>query len=76
MKKKLLLTIEEPLLEFLDSLPGRTRSEKLERILLKFKQVEEEIHLRRQLAARLEDNDEKMESEAWQRTVAETMWSQ
>lgn len=76
MKGKLSATVEEPLLDFLDSLPGKTRSEKLERILSKFKQLEEEKELRRQLGGRSEDDDEQLEREAWERTVAEAMWSE
>ncbi len=75
MKEKLSTTIEEPLLQFLDSLPGKTRSEKLERILLKFKQLDEELQLRKQLAAHVEDDDDQMEREVWERTVAEAMWT-
>lgn len=74
MKGKLSATVEEPLLEFLDSLPGKTRSEKLERILSAFKQWEEEKQLRRQLGDYREDEEEVLEREAWERTVAETMW--
>jgi len=76
VKGKLSATVEEPLLDFLDSLPGKTRSEKLERILSKFKQLEEEKELRRQLGGRSEDDDEQLEREAWERTVAEAMWSE
>ncbi len=76
MKKKLSVTIEETLLQFLESLPGKTTSQKLECILLKLKQVEEEIHLRRQLAVQVEENDEQMEREVWERIVAEAMWNE
>jgi sugar diacid utilization regulator len=76
LKEKLSTTIEEPLLQFLDSLPGKTRSEKLERVLSKFKQVEEERQLRKQLSEQVEENDEQMERQAWERTVAEAMWTE
>ena len=76
MKGKLSATVEEPLLEFLDSLPGKTRSEKLERILKRFKRFEEEKELRRQLSGCSEDEEEQLEREAWERTVAEAMWSE
>ncbi len=76
MKEKLSTTIEESLLQFLDSLPGKTRSEKLERVLSKFKQVEEERQLRKQLSEQVEENDEQMERQAWERTVAEAMWTE
>jgi hypothetical protein len=76
MKGKLSATVAEPLLEFLDSLPGKTRSEKLERVLERFKQIEQEKQLRKQLGAYREDADEQMEREQWERTVAEAMWSE
>jgi hypothetical protein len=72
MKGKLSATVEEPLLEFLDSLPGKTRSEKLERILKKFRELEEERLLRHQLNEARED-DEEWEREAWEQTVSEAM---
>jgi len=75
MKGKLSATVEEPLLEFLDSLPGKTRSEKLERILKKFRELEEERLLRHQLSAARED-DEEAEREAWEQTVSEAMWKE
>ena len=37
------------MLEFLDSLPGKTRSEKLERVLKRFRELEAERLLRHQL---------------------------
>jgi len=74
MKGKLSATIAQPLLEFLDSLPGKTRSQKLERILSRFKQFEAERDLRRQLGAHQEPDDERQEREAWERTMAEAMW--
>jgi hypothetical protein len=75
MKGKLSATVEEPLLEFLDSLPGKTRSEKLERILKKFRELEEERLLRHQLNEARED-DEEWEREAWEQTVSEAMWKE
>ena len=75
MKGKLSATVEEPLLQFLDSLPGKTRSEKLERILKKFRELEEERVLRHQLSAARED-DEEAEREAWEQTVSEAMWKE
>lgn len=76
MKGKISATVEEPLLEFLDSLPGKTRSEKLERVLLKFQRLEEEMELRRQLGEHIKDEDERLEREVWERTVSEAMWSE
>jgi hypothetical protein len=75
MKAKLSATVEEPLLEFLDSLPGETRSAKLERLLAKYKQIEEEKALRKQLGRYREEDEERIEQEIWERTMAETMWN-
>lgn len=75
MKGKLSATVEEPLLEFLDSLPGKTRSEKLERVLTKFRDLEEERLLRHQLSE-LREDDEEWEREAWEQTVSEAMWKE
>ena len=76
MKGKLSATIEEPLIKFLDSIPGKTRSEKLERILEKFKRLEEEKRLRQQLGQFRKEDDERLEREAWERTFEEAMWSE
>ena len=77
-KGKLSATIEEPLLEFLDSLPGKTRSEKVERVLGAFKRLTQERELRSELRDywKAERVDERAEREAWERTVAEVMWNE
>lgn len=74
MKGKLSATVEQPLLDYLDSLPGETRSEKLERVLLRYKKLQEELELRAQLAVFYEDDDEQRDREAWELTVAESQW--
>ncbi|MFZ5469016.1 MAG: hypothetical protein ACOZIN_06200 [Myxococcota bacterium] len=76
MKAKVSVTIESPLVEFLDQLPGETRSEKLERILLKFKRFEDDQRLRHALSAVREEDRERTERESWERTMAEAMWSE
>ena len=76
MKGKISATVEEPLLAFLDSLPGRTRSEKLERVLARFKRMTDDKRLREQLAGYREVEDEVREQEAWERTFDEAMWSE
>ena len=73
MKGKLSATVDDLLLEFLDSLPGKTRSEKLELILRKFRELEEERLLRHQLSEFSEDEDEEWEREAWEHTVSEAI---
>ncbi|MFQ5738290.1 MAG: hypothetical protein ACE5JX_04715 [Acidobacteriota bacterium] len=76
MKGKISATITTPLMEFLDSLPGRTRSEKLERILARYKQFHEDEQLRRELGNYREDEQERAAREAWERTVSEAMWNE
>jgi len=76
MKAKLSATVEEPLIEFLDSLPGATRSEKLEVVLSRYKKLQEELELRDKLAVYYEDEEERREREAWELAVAEAMWSE
>lgn len=76
MKGKLSATVEEPLLEFLDSLPGKTRSEKLELVLSRYRALTDELQLRRELASYYEDEQEARDREAWELTVAESMWEE
>ena len=76
MKGKLSATVEEPLLDFLDSLPGRSRSDKLERVLGRFKRLVDDQRLREQLAGYREEVDERREQEAWERTFDEAMWNE
>ena len=76
MKSKLSATVDQPLLDFLDSLPGRTRSEKLESVLRRVRELERDLQLRRELGQAYADNDERLESEVWERTVSEAMWSE
>ncbi|MBI3595664.1 MAG: hypothetical protein HY203_00755 [Nitrospirae bacterium] len=75
MKAKLSATVEKPLVRFLDSLPGKSRSEKLERALSMLRQWQEERELRRQLAAVHETKKERQEREDWERLMAEAMWT-
>jgi hypothetical protein len=74
MKAKLSATVEQPLIDYLDSLPGETRSEKLERVLSRHKKLQEELDLREELAVFYEDEDERRDREAWELTVAESQW--
>jgi len=74
MKAKLSATVDEPLVEYLDSLPGRTRSEKLELVLRRYRELQKELELREQLAAYYEDESERRDREAWELAVAEAQW--
>lgn len=75
MKSKISVTMEQSLLEFLDSLPGDSRSEKIEGAVLKIKKVAEEKDLRVQLGGYREDDVERVERELWESTIAEAMWT-
>jgi hypothetical protein len=76
MKAKISATVDRPLVDFLDSLPGNSRSEKLELALRRIRSLEEEKRLRKQLIAYAEGEGEQAEREAWERTVAEAMWNE
>jgi hypothetical protein len=74
MKVKLSATIDESVLAFVDSLPGKTRSAKLEHALRTFRRIENERRLREELAAYVEDDEERLEREAWESARSEVMW--
>lgn len=76
MKGKISATIDQPLLKFLDSLPGKTRSEKLEHVLEAFRRWADEKSLRLQLGRLVESDDERAEREAWEQTMEEAMWTE
>lgn len=76
MKSKLSATVEAPLIHFLDSLPGKNRSEKLERALLILRQWHEDRQLRQELAKISETERERQEQEDWERIMEEAMWSE
>jgi hypothetical protein len=76
VKNKISVTIDQSLLEFLDSLPGDSRSEKIEGAVRKIKKVAEEKELRVQLGGYEEDDAEQTERELWENTIAEAMWSE
>jgi hypothetical protein len=76
MKSKISVTMDRSLLEFLDSLPGGSRSEKIESAVRKFKKVTAEKELRVQLGSYREENAELAEREIWESAVAEAMWTE
>ncbi len=76
MKSKISITVEQSLLEFLDRLPGESRSQKIEGALIQFKKAVGQAELRRTLGGYSEDDAERLEREAWENTVAEVMWSE
>ncbi len=74
MKVKLFATVDAPLVEYLDSLPGQTRSEKLELVIRRYRELQDEIDLRIELAAQYESQDGRREREDWELIVAEAQW--
>jgi hypothetical protein len=75
-KEKLSLTVERPLVRFLDGLPGESRSAKLEHVLRRYRRAADDAELRRALKAVHEDQVERLEAEAWRRTFEEDRWSE
>ncbi len=76
VKSKISVTVERSLVEFLDSLPGESRSEKVGRVLLQLKKATADRELRRLLEGGRENDAERMEREAWENTIAEAMWNE
>ncbi len=69
MKTKLSVTVDAELVDFVDALPGTSRSAKIEGVLGRFRAVTEDQQLRRALAEATESDDERLEREAWVRTM-------
>jgi metal-responsive CopG/Arc/MetJ family transcriptional regulator len=76
MKAKLSLTLDEGLVAFVDAEPGATRSEKIESMLRRYRDVQRDMRLREELAAFGESADDRSETEAWQRIMKEGMWKE
>ncbi len=74
VKTKVSATVEERLVEFLDALPGQSRSEKLEFVLERYQKLQTELDLRQKLAVYYEDDEERSDREGWELTVAESQW--
>lgn len=74
MKEKLSVTVDRPLVRFLDSLPGESRSEKLERVLRRFRDASEDLTLRQALAKHKEPEDEQRAHAALLDLMKEAMW--
>jgi hypothetical protein len=76
VKSKISVTMDQSLLEFIDSMPGYSRSEKIEGAVRRLKKVAEEKELRGQLGGCREDDAERVERELWESTIAEAMWTE
>ena len=74
MKAKLSLTIDEGLVAFVDAEPGATRSEKIESVLRRYRDVRRDLRLREELTAFDEIADDRIETETWGRMMQEAMW--
>lgn len=74
MKEKLSVTMDRPLVRFLDSLPGDSRSHKLEQVLRRFKEVSEDLELRRALAAHNDSAEEQRAHAALRDLMEEAAW--
>ena len=74
MKSKLSLTLDEELVAFVDAEPGATRSEKIESMLRRYRDVQRDLRLREALAAFNESADDRAETDAWQRVMQEAVW--
>jgi hypothetical protein len=74
MKAKLSLTLDEGLVAFVDAEPGATRSEKIESVLRRYRDVQRDLRLRKALAAFKETDDDRVETETWGRVMQEAMW--
>jgi hypothetical protein len=75
-KEKLSLTLDRPLVRFLDSLPGDSRSAKLDLVLRRYRRARADAELRCALAAASTEEDERLESDAWRRTMLENPWNE
>ena len=76
VKSKISVTVDQALVEFLDALPGESRSWKIEQALRKLQKVVEEKELRAQLTSYHENHAERLEREQWESAVAEAMWNE
>ncbi|HXT21087.1 MAG TPA: hypothetical protein VN923_10075 [Thermoanaerobaculia bacterium] len=65
------MTVKGALARFFDGLPGRFRSAKLEQVLRGYRRSAHDAELRHALAATTEGEEERLESEAWRRTLEE-----
>ena len=76
MKAKLSLTLDEGLVAFVDAEPGATRSEKIESVLRRYRDVRRDLRLREALTAFGEIADDRAETETWGRIMQEAMWTE
>ena len=75
VKAKLSVTLDTALVDFVDALPGASRSAKIEQVLRGFKTIIDDQKLRRALAKATESDDERLEREAWVKTMERDQWT-
>ena len=73
MKAKVSLTLDDALVEFVDSQPGATRSQKVEAALRRYRDAWRDRQLREELAAFGAKEDD-AETAAWRGVMQEAMW--
>ena len=76
VKIKLSVTVDAALVDFVDALPGRSRSAKIEQVLGHFRAVREDQALRHALAATSDSDDDRLEHDAWLRTMEHDQWTE
>ncbi len=75
MQSNLSVTAAAALVDFVDASPGLTWSATIEHVLSRFRAVMEEQALRRALAKTSESDDERLEHNAWLRTMEHDQWT-
>jgi len=73
MNAKISVTMDAELAQLVDSLPGDSRSDKLELVVVHYRRAWREAQLRRELAA-FASEDGEAESRDWHRIMLEAMW--
>ena len=73
MKAKVSLTLDDALIDFVDSQPGETRSQKVEAALRRYRDAWRDRQLREELAA-FGANEDDAETAAWRGVMQEATW--
>jgi metal-responsive CopG/Arc/MetJ family transcriptional regulator len=76
VKTKLSVTLEEALVEFVDTVAGASRSEKIEAIVRRYRDASRDAKLRKELAAFIPSGDDEAESTAWRQAMEEAQWNE
>ena len=76
MKAKLSVTLDESLVSFVDGEPGASRSDKIQSILRRYRDVLRDVQLRKELAAFNQSGEDAAESDAWRQVMETSIWSE